>query len=80
MLGFTVSFGLSQKAEIFRIRDTILHAGSGWVLPVPCLYVVRPDGQVVFAHADPDYTRRAEPEAILAALARLDQAAAASVC
>jgi peroxiredoxin len=53
-----------------------LHAGSGWVLPVPCLYVVRPDGQVVFAHADPDYTRRAEPEAILGALAGSAQAAA----
>jgi uncharacterized membrane protein YbhN (UPF0104 family) len=32
IIGFTVSFGLSQKAEIFRIRDTILHAGSGWLV------------------------------------------------
>lgn len=53
-----------------------LHAGSGWVLPVPCLYVVRPDGQVVFAHVDPDYTRRAEPEAILAALESIRRQAA----
>ena len=32
ILGFSVSFGLSQKAEIFRIRDTILQAGSGWLV------------------------------------------------
>jgi peroxiredoxin len=55
-----------------------LHAGSGWALPVPCLYVAQPDGQIVFAHADPDYTRRAEPEAILAALSGAGQAAASA--
>lgn len=54
-----------------------LHGGGGWVLPVPCLYVVRPDGRVVFAHVDPDYTRRAEPEEVVRALEGLAQAAEA---
>ncbi len=39
ILGLTVSFGFSQKAEIFRIRDTILNAGSGWLIALVAVEV-----------------------------------------
>jgi peroxiredoxin len=51
-------------------------AGAGWELPVPATWVVRQDGVVVWAFADADWGRRAEPEAVLEALRRLVQPAA----
>ncbi len=39
-----------------------------WSLPVPATYVVLPSGRIQFAFVDVDYTRRAEPSAILDAL------------
>jgi peroxiredoxin len=47
------------------------HAGSGWELPVPATYLVGRDGIVAWAFVNPDWTRRAEPDAILAALQAL---------
>lgn len=37
-------------------------------LPVPATYVIAPDGRIVLAFANADYTQRLDPEAILAAL------------
>lgn len=52
-----------------------LNAGSGWELPVPASYVVGRDGVIAFAFANADWSHRAEPADILAALARAAQAA-----
>ena len=52
-----------------------LNAGSGWALPVPATYVAGPDGVIAYAFADADWTRRAEPADIVAAVERLVQAA-----
>ena len=38
-------------------------------VPLPATYVVRQDGIIVFALVDADYTKRAEPEDVLRALA-----------
>lgn len=46
-------------------------AGGGWSLPLPASFVVAPDATVAFAFADADYTRRAEPSALLAAVEAL---------
>lgn len=48
-------------------------AGAGWELPVPASFVVRRDGTIAWAFADPDWARRAEPAELLA---ELDRAAA----
>lgn len=46
--------------------------GDGsWNLPVPATYVIDRDGLVHSAHVEKDYTRRMEPEAIIAALRAL---------
>jgi peroxiredoxin len=41
---------------------------DSWELPVPATYVIDTSSVVHAAHADKDYTRRMEPEQILATL------------
>jgi peroxiredoxin len=70
------SFGL-----VFRVPDSLrpyydrigisferANGDASQELPVPATYVVGRDGRVLLAHVDPDYTRRLEPAALLAAL------------
>jgi peroxiredoxin len=52
-----------------------VNAGAGWQVPVPASYVVRRDGVIAYAFADPDWSRRAEPADILEAVRGLAQAA-----
>ena len=42
-----------------------------WELPLPATYVVASDGRVLFAEVFADFKRRPEPQAVLAALARV---------
>jgi peroxiredoxin len=44
---------------------------AGWFLPVPATFVIDTSGIVLWAFMDVDFTRRAEPDDILAALAAL---------
>lgn len=39
-----------------------------WTLPMPGRYVIAPDGTILYAEVNPDYTRRPEPEDMLPAL------------
>lgn len=48
-----------------------LHGDSKWRLPVPAVYVVEPSGRVVFAFADVDPARWADPKDLLDALRHL---------
>ena len=47
------------------------HGNPAWLLPVPATYVIAPDGIIGYAFADGDFTSRAEPEAIVRAVAAL---------
>jgi len=40
ILGLTLYFGMSQRAEIARIRDTVLHAQRGWIVALVMLEMV----------------------------------------
>jgi peroxiredoxin len=55
-----------------------LHAGAGWQLPIPATYVVGSDGVVRYAFADPDWTRRAAPDELVAVVRTQLQAASAA--
>lgn len=44
---------------------------DSWTLPLPARAVIGADGRLVSIHADPDYTRRPEPEATIAVLESL---------
>lgn len=48
------------------------HGNDGGFIPLPATYVVDRDGIVRYAFVDIDFTRRAEPAAVLAALRRID--------
>ena len=74
----------------FRLPDELIAAYKGfgndlamvngepsWTLPMPARFVIAPDGTVVYAEVDPDYTRRPDPETLLPALHRVMQRTAA---
>jgi peroxiredoxin len=50
-------------------------AAGGWELPIPATYVAGDDGIIGYAFGDADWSRRADPVEIVAAVERLAQAA-----
>jgi peroxiredoxin len=49
--------------------DLAVHQGNeAWLLPVPATFVVGRDARVTWAFVDADFTRRAEPDDVVAAL------------
>ena len=61
----------SFDLDIGRINQTL-----AWELPVPACFVADREGVITYAFADADWTHRAEPADILAAMERMAQAAA----
>lgn len=55
-----------------------LHGDTTWRLPVPAVFVVRPDACIVFAFADVDPARWPDPEELIASLDALRDAHALS--
>jgi peroxiredoxin len=43
------------------------HSSTGWLLPIPSIFIVGQDGRVKARHVDPDYRRRMEPADIITA-------------
>ena len=58
-------------------RDIPAYNGAAgeWALPVPATYVIAGDGSIVYACTDADYRDRADPNDVLAVLARTAAAA-----
>ena len=70
-----------SDAHVALFRSFDLDIGQinqhlAWELPVPACFVAGSNGVITYAFADADWTRRAEPDAILAAMERTAQAAA----
>jgi hypothetical protein len=42
-------------------------------LPIPAIYVVNQEGRIVFAHSNPDYRERLDPNKLLVALQKLPE-------
>lgn len=72
---FGLVFRLSDElVEIYRRNGNDLEKRNGdgsWELPVPGTFVVDAGGRVALADVDPDYTRRLDPEQVIAAVERL---------
>ncbi len=47
------------------------HGNGAWCLPVPATFIIAPDGVVAWRFVDVDFSHRAEPADIIAALGRL---------
>lgn len=74
--GYALSLGLvfwvgEEMEHHMRARDVDLNSAQGndsWFVPVPATFVVDNAGMIVARHVDPDYRKRMEVEAVLAAL------------
>jgi peroxiredoxin len=70
-----VAYELSpDHIQLHRDRQRSLpamHGDSKWRLPVPAVYVIELSGRVVYAFADVDPARWADPKDLLDALRRL---------
>ncbi len=47
------------------------HGNAAWCLPVPATFILTPDGKVAWRFVDVDFSHRAEPADIIAALRQL---------
>ena len=65
-------FWVGEEMEhCMRARNVDLGCSQGndsWFVPVPATFVVGRDGRIVARHVDPDYRKRMEMDAVLAAL------------
>jgi peroxiredoxin len=70
-LVFPLSRGLQELHAMFGNELPRFNGNDSWELPVPATFVVDKHGVVRFASFDPNYTKRTEPAALLAALQQL---------
>lgn len=70
-LVFQLPAELRPIYEGFGIDLQAHNGDETFELPIPATYVVAPDGTVARAFVDPDYTKRLDPEEIIAALKSL---------
>ena len=68
-LVFRVDVGVRDKYRAAGIDLAMSNGDASWELPVPATYVVAPDRTITYAFVEADYTRRAAPEDVVAALA-----------
>lgn len=70
---YGLGFELDEAArriflEVFQLDLAGWNVDGSWRLPIPGTYVIAPDRTIRYAFVDPDYTKRAEPQAILDAV------------
>ncbi len=70
-LVFTLPEDLRQVYAGFGLDIPAANGDSTFELPVPATYVIGTDGKVAWRFADADYTKRAEPDDVIAALRSL---------
>lgn len=77
---FGLRFALPDYlVELYKSLKNDLPAFNGdpsWTLPMPGRFVIAPDGTIVYAEVNPDYTKRPEPEDMQPALRRAANVAA----
>jgi peroxiredoxin len=73
-------FGLRFSLPDYLIelyRDTFkndlsrINGDASWTLPMPARYVIAPDGVIMYAEVNPDYTYRPDPTELLPVLSSL---------
>lgn len=68
--GLTYRVPDEQKAIYQRafVNLPFVNGDDRWELPIPATYIIEPDGTVLYANANEDYTERPEPRDILQVL------------
>ena len=67
-LVFKLPTELQELYNKFGISLPKFNGDESWELPMPGTYVIDKDGTVSYAFADADYTKRAEPDEVIAKL------------
>lgn len=71
---FGLRFALQDYlVDLYKSLKNDLPSFNGdpsWTLPMPARYVIAPDGTIVYAEVNPDYTRRPDPSQMLPAIRR----------
>jgi len=70
-LVFVLSEKLRPLYNQFGIDLPASNGDESFSLPIPATYVITRDGTVAYHFADADYTKRLEPDEIVAALKKL---------
>lgn len=70
-LAFQVDDATLTKYKGFGIDLEKASGQKHHALPVPAVFIVDKSGKIVFAHSDPDYTKRLDGEKIVAELKKL---------
>lgn len=73
-LSFVLAEALRPIYKKFGIDVEGSNGDGTFTLPVPATYVIDKDGVIAYAFADADYTKRLDPEEVIAALEKLTQA------
>lgn len=67
-----IVFSLNEKTKKdyvgFGMDFTQIHGNENYELPVPAVYVINKDMEIVFVHFEADYMTRIEPEQVLSAI------------
>ncbi len=69
---FTLDPALRDVYRNFGINLPEANGDESWTLPLAATYVIGTDGEIKWAFVDADYTKRAEPSAVIAALREID--------
>lgn len=79
MEAFGVAFEMPEylREDYRQLGFPDLNPGTSWRLPIPSTFLIDQLGVIRARHVDPDFTRRAEPVDILAALKRIRASIAA---
>ena len=67
-LVFRVGDDVREKYRAYGVDLARSNGDDSWELPVPATYVVAPDRTITYAFVEADYTRRAAPADVVAAL------------
>jgi peroxiredoxin len=70
-LSFDIGEELAGVYDRLGFEMERVNAGHARTLPLPATFVIAPDGTITWSFVDTDYTKRAEPADILAALDEL---------
>lgn len=74
-LRFTMPDYLVELYKSLKNDLAVFNGDPSWTLPMPARFVIAPDGTILYAEVNPDYTRRPEPEEMLPALQKAKLAA-----
>ena len=70
---FQINETSKENYKGFGMDFTKIHGNENYELPVPCVYVVNKDWEIVFVHFEEDYMTRLEPTDLLTYLKNINK-------